>query len=122
MPAYNHDAAWAVTSIASSAIADAATATTLTIDNDGKLVTNVAIEVAYGGVAAEGLVVRILQDVDGSDEDDDSAWAFAMPYAVSATKRKTIQVPGEIAKFKIKLSNDTGAAVTATVKIKQAIV
>ena len=123
MTAYDHDASFTNTSINSSAITDTSTATTAEIDNDNKLVTNVSVTIVYGGTATEGVIVRILQDVDGTNsESDDGAWAIEMPFSVSGTERKVLQVNGEVAKFKVKLTNDSGATVTATVKTKQATV
>lgn len=122
MTAFDHAGSWSATSIASSSISDAAADTTAAIDNDTKLGTNVSVEIAYGGTATEGVNVYLLRDVDGTNYEAvaDGPWGFAMPYATSVTRRRTFWVPGWISKFKVHLTNDSGASVTATVRTQQA--
>jgi len=120
---YDHDAAWSATSINSSAIANAADATTAAISNDGKLGTEVSVEIAYGATVNEGAKVYILRDVDATnyEAEVDGPWGFEMPSAVSATRRRAITVPPSISSFKVLVTNDSGASVTATVRTRQVV-
>jgi len=117
------DASWSTTSIASSSIADAGSASTAAISGDLKAETEVSITITYGAIATEGVKVYILRDVDGTNYEaaTDSPWVIEMPSAVSATKRKTINV-GNLSSFKVHLTNGSGASITATVDYKQSVV
>lgn len=122
---YNWDAAFTTTSISASSITNTSTATTAAINNDGKSTTEVSIQIAYGGTANEGVKVYLLRDTDGTNYEDttDAPWAFMMPYAISVTRRRTFTVSAMmVSNFKIKLTNDSGATVTATVRYRQATV
>lgn len=124
MASFDWDAAWVITSINASAIADAASAVTAAIDNDTKLATRVSVEIAYGATVNEGVKVYVLANIDDTLFEDtvDDPFSFEMPSAVSATRVRAFAVPGTIDQFKIKLTNDSGAQVTATVRTKQAVV
>jgi len=63
-----------------------------------------------------------LADGTNFETESDAPWGFSMPYATSVTRRKVFTVPGSIGSFKILLTNDTGASVTADVDYRQAIV
>lgn len=103
-------------------IADAADHNGGAISNDTKLDTEVAIKVAYGATANEGVKVYILREGDTDYEaEGDDPWGFEMPYSVSTTHRRTITVPAEIARFEVLLTNDSGASVTADVDYRQAV-
>lgn len=117
------DAAWAASSINGSTVANAATATTAAISNDLKLDTEVSVEILYGATVNEGVKVYVLRDVDGTNYEAiaDGAWGFEMAKTVSGTNRRTFTVPAQISNFKIIVSNNTGASVTATVRTRQAI-
>lgn len=120
------DANWTNTSINGSTITNATTSTiTTAISNDVKIVTEVSVTIAYGGTATEGVKVYLLRDVDGTNYEttNDLPWGFQMPFSTSVTRYRTFTVSGSsISKFKILLSNNSGASVTATVKYKQATV
>ena len=126
MAAYNWDAAYATTSINSTAIAASAASTTGTIDNDTKLATEVTVEVAYGAtITGGGVEVEILRDIDGTNFEatGDAPQAFTMPVTASTTHRRAITVPGTISRFQVRLFNPaTNSSVTATVRTKQAVV
>jgi hypothetical protein len=119
----NWDNAWTATSIASSSISNAGSATTsAVISNDGFAATEVAVTVAYGA-ATEGVKVYILRDVDGTYETvNDTPFAFQMPYTTSGTRIKTLLVSGTaVSQFKVKVTNDSGASATVTVSYKQMV-
>lgn len=68
------------------------------------------------------MIAYVLKDVNGTDfeGEDDKPWGVRLEYSASNTRRKTFFVPGdEVSSFKIMLTNDSGASVTATVKTKQ---
>lgn len=117
-----YDSSWTTTSINSSAIADAGTDTTGIISNDTKGGALVSVEIAYGSPASEGVKVYVFGDVDGTNYEAvaDGPWGFQMSNTASTTHRKTFQVFGrDYDDFKVHLTNDTGASVTATVRYKQ---
>lgn len=104
------------------AISDSSDHNAGAISNDGKLATEVAIKIAYGATATEGVVVSILREGDTDYEAaGDSPFSFSMPYTASTTHRRTISVPGDIGRFEVLLSNDSGAEVTADVDYRQAV-
>ncbi|WP_166820526.1 hypothetical protein [Thalassoroseus pseudoceratinae] len=116
------DSSWTATSINASTISDSSSATTAAIDNDDKSGTEVSITVAYDGTASDPVTVYLLKDVDGTnyESEDDKPFGFQMPVAASMTHRRTFFVCGEsVSKFKIKIVNDSGDSVTATVRYKQ---
>ena len=81
-----------------------------------------AILIAYGGTATEGVRVYVFRDVDGTNYEAviDNPWTVMMAYATSVSRRKTFFVPGDqVSRFKIHLTNDAGAQVTATVTYQQ---
>lgn len=114
---------WTTTSINASAVANAGTAITAAISNDLKLGTEVSVEIAYGATASQGVKVYILRDVDGTNYEAvaDGAWGFEMPKTTSTTHRRSFTVSADISRFKIHLTNDSGASVTATVRYQQAV-
>jgi len=86
--------------------------------------TEIAVTIAYGGTANEGARIYVLRDVDGTYEAiADGAWGFMMAYSTSTTYRRSFVVQSITAsKFKIMVSNVTGASITATVSYKQATI
>ena len=123
----NWDASWTTTSINNSTITDGNTATTAAIDNDLKAVTEISVEVTYDNTTAtEGLKVYILRDIDGTDFEAvaDNPTGFQLAVSVSGTHRKTFPIPGDrISKFKVHVTNDSGASVTSTsVRYRQATI
>lgn len=123
MALYDWDSAWATTSINGN-ITNTSTSTTAAISNDLKAATEVSVEIAYGVTASQGVKVQILRDVDGSNYEAsaDAPFEFEMPKTVSTTHRRTFTVPGSVSNFKVSLSNNSGATVTAVVRTRQAIV
>lgn len=118
-------ASWTATDISATSVDDASSASTSAISNDDKIATEVSLEVTYGTTADEGVKIYILRDVDGTDFENpnDNPWGFQMPYTTSTTHRRTFNVPAErTSKFKVHISNDSGAAVTATIRYKQATI
>ncbi len=122
----NWETNWTTTSISSSSISNSSTATTSSaIDNDNKACTEVSVSIAYGGTATEGCKVYLLRDIDNTNFEttSDLPWGFQMPFATSVTRVRTFTVNGSmISKFKILVSNASGATVTATVRYKQATI
>lgn len=99
------------------------TATTAAISNDNKSETEVSVTIAYGGTADEGVKVYILRDVDGTNYEAvaDGPWGFMLPYTISTTHRRSFTVAGDrVSSFKVHVTNDSGATVTATVRYRQA--
>lgn len=122
----NWESSWTNTSINASTVTDGSSATTSSaISNDTKSATEVSITVAYGATANEGIVVTVLRDVDGTNFEAvaDLPWGMAMPFDISTTFRRTFTISAEkVSSFKVRVSNDSGASVTVSVKYKQAIV
>lgn len=123
MSAYDWDDAWSITSIEADTIANGATLTTAAISNDGKLMTEISVDIIYHASSTKGVVVYALRDSDGTDEAvADTPFSFVMPFAAGATKQKVFSIPPSYSKFKIHLTNDGGQTITADVNFKQAVV
>lgn len=118
----NWAAAWSNTSINGGSISDASNATTAAISNDEVGGTEVSVRVTYGGTATEGIKVYVLRDLDGTNYEtvNDNPWGIELPYAVSGSRSRVFTIPSQLASnFKIHVTNDSGAAVTCTVKTRQ---
>lgn len=123
MAAYDWDASWTVTSIEADTITDTNSLTTAAISNDGKLMTEVSVEIIYPVSTTEGVVVYVLRDSEGTDEAViDAPFSFVMPHTASTTHQKVFSVPPSYSSFKIHLVNDSGQTITADVNFKQAVV
>jgi hypothetical protein len=119
----NWDTAWTTSSINGSAVSNAGSANTAAIDNDGKWATEVSVQVAYGATASQGLRVFVDRDIDGTNYETGGSkpWGFEMPKAVSTTFYRTFTVQAsEVSKFRVRVTNDSGASVTVTVRTRQA--
>ena len=119
----NYPASWTNSSINGSTITDGSNATTAAIDNDNITGTEISVTVVYDATTAdEGVKVYVLRDVDGTNYEAvvDGPWSFMMPYTINTTHRRTFTVLGNnTSKFKVEVTNDSGASVTATVRYKQ---
>lgn len=121
----NWDTSWTNSSINGSTVTDGSSATTAAISNDGKSATEVSITVVYGGTANEGIVAYVLRDTNGTNYESvaDLPWGIALPADISTTFRRTFTVTADrVSNFKVHVTNDSGASVTATVKYRQAVV
>ena len=113
---------WTATSIDADVIANAGDLTSDAISNDSKLDTEVAVQIAYGATASQGVKVYVLREgASAYEAEADNPWGFAMPYTVSTTHRRTFTVPASVGRFKILLTNDSGASVTADVDYRQSV-
>ena len=86
--------------------------------HDGNWGTELAVEIAYGATADQGVKVHVLRAVDDAAYESaaDAPFSFEMPATISTTHRRTFFVDGlRIGQFKLHLTNDSGAQVTATV-------
>lgn len=113
--------AWAVDpALSAQAIATGAQAAGTAVSNDGKLDTEVSIEVQYGATYAADVVLYLLRDVDGTNyEGQETAQGYAVPGAASTTRRRTVTVPASVGRFKPFVDNPSGASVTVTVRTRQ---
>jgi len=105
------------------AVANGGSHTSGAVSNDGKLATKVGVSVAYGGTASEGVEVRLLGLIDGTnyEAEGDAPWGFTMPFSTSTTHRRTFVVPAWVEDdFKILVTNDSGASITLDVDYDQA--
>lgn len=117
------------TSLANAAsITDTNANTSAAVSHDGKLGTEVAIEVLYSATFDEGVKVYICrEDGDGDYEvpaDNggyDSPWGFEVPGAASQTGRKIFTVPPTIPRFKVVAVNNSGGTVTYSADYRQAV-
>lgn len=121
------DSTFTATSIAASTVTNTSSATTAAIDNSSHAGTEVSVTVAYGGTATQGLVVNVLRMVDDTPTFEsattDACFGFSIPYSTSTTFHRVFSVSSDrISKFKVFVSNNTGASVTVTVKYKQYVV
>jgi hypothetical protein len=114
------DTSWTVDGTLGATIATGATDTGDAITLDGKSSVQVAVECAYGGTATQGLKVFILGDYDGTNyQVAASVPSVEVAYATSSTRTLIIPVSGfEMSKFKVHLTNDSGATVTTEVRYR----
>lgn len=117
------DAQFTLTSINASTIANNANLKTQTISSTNKEVTEVCIEVAYGGVATSGARVYIVRNVKGSDEvETDNPYGFELPFSVNKTYRRNVTIDAlDMAEFKVLIVNASGGSITSTVSYRQAV-
>jgi len=90
-------------------------------DLEGYLGILFQIWCSYGSGATKGVEVKVLQSPGLStayDTSDSAVLAFEMPYLAGATRIMTIPIllPGVGPKIQLDVSNDTGDAVSVTVK------
>lgn len=114
---------WTATSIAASTVTNGSTATTAAISQAAKTATEIAITIVYGGTATAGAIIYLLRDVDGTNYEAvaDVPYGFTMPYSASTTYRRAFAVQGtDASRFKVMVSNPSGASITATVSYQQA--
>jgi hypothetical protein len=119
----NWESSWTTTTINSSAIANAANAVTAAISMDAQWAIEISVTIVYGSPANQGVRVYVERDVDGTNFESvsDNARGFEMPRATSATRRRTFTLSAqELANFRVRLTNDSGASVTATVRYRYA--
>lgn len=117
----NWESSWTTTSISSSAIANAANAVTAAISLDGQWAVEISVTIVYGSPANQGVRVYVERDVDGTNFESvsDNPRGFEMPRGTSATRRRTFTLSAqELASFRVRLTNDSGASVTATVRYR----
>ena len=84
---------------------------------DGLYCVQVAVQCTYGGTATQGLKIFVLADYDGTNYQltTDNVYSIAMVYATSAAKTCVFTIyASDFSRFKIKLTNDAGADITAT--------
>ncbi len=128
---YQWDAAWttlqnAVTLTQGGTVEDLSAA----VSNDGKAACVVSVDADYGNYAkaTAGLKVFVLNDVNGTDYEDDAdgAWGMELNYTQAGTNRLTFAVPADVfASFKILLQwgNSTASStVTVTTSYWQATI
>lgn len=116
---------YSATSIAASSITNTNTATTAAINLDNLSACEVAVTIAYGNPADEGIKVYVLRECESGvwEEVASNPWGFMMPYGTSVTRRRSFSVAASmVSNFKIHLTNNSGATVTATVSYKTATI
>ena len=95
-----------------------------TVDNAGKIATELSIAVTYHASATAGAQVQIERDLDGTNfEGENSApWVVPIPFAADTTRERVITIPGDqVGKFQVRVVNlDADQALTVTTRTKQA--
>lgn len=93
------------------------------VSNDGKLDTEVSVEVAYGATYTGDVVLYFARETGGASnggyEDTTTAAGYAIPGAASTVRSRTFTVPASIARFRPHVDNPSGADVTVTVRTRQ---
>jgi len=107
------------TTIAADAIADAANLVSDEITNEVK--SGIMVKIVYGNPATEGAKVYLLPEIsDGVFAAIADGNPIAeMEAAVGATRNAWFAIPPEMRKFKVGISNDSGASITATVNYQR---
>jgi len=122
---YLHDAGWSSTAVNASSVATAASATTGTISNDGRVGTEVSVECAFGaGTISGDCIAYVLRDVDGTNLEaaTDRPYGLAVPVpTASTTRRMVFDVPGWISAFRVHVANASGVTCTLTVRTRQSV-
>lgn len=106
------------TALNGTSITNGSTNQTDEIQLDGVSTLEVGVECVYGNPANNGLKIYVLKLVKTGTYEavTDDPIGLEMPYAVSATRRRTFAIDGRMASnIKILAKNDTGATVTVTV-------
>lgn len=116
---------WSLLGTRDQTIAAASYAVFGTIDNDGKVATEVAIDITYASGATLGANVQIERDIDGTNFESASSlpWTVPLPFAANTTKR-VITVPTMVNQFRVRvvnLSPATHALTNATVRYRQCV-
>ncbi|OGT57692.1 MAG: hypothetical protein A3E01_02840 [Gammaproteobacteria bacterium RIFCSPHIGHO2_12_FULL_63_22] len=111
------------TSIAASSIANTATDTTGEISGDAASI-EFGFQIVYGGTATQGVKAYLLHHSGTAYQDvSDNPPAIELPYSVSGTHDFSWTVTGLAAgKYKVHLTNNSGATVTATVNYRTSTV
>lgn len=97
------------------------------IDNDGKVATEVAIDLTYAASSTLGANVQIERDLDGTNFEGASSlpWTIPMPFAANSTRERVVTVPADyIGKFRVRvvnLSPATYALTNVTVRYRQCV-
>jgi hypothetical protein len=113
------------TLVSAQAITTGNTFTSDEVDNTAALGTEIKIKIAYGNPASVGVKVHLLRCFEEGGEPpvyeaiEDNNFVREMAYGTSATKYYVFTVPQTVSKFKIGLSNASGATVTADIMYKQ---
>jgi len=116
---------WAALGSTNQTISAASSAVFGTVDNAGKIATEVSVQLTHNASAVKGASLQIERDIDGANFEGESSapWTTPLPFAAGATRERAISVPADmIGKFRVRLVNlDTGQAITAcTVRTRQA--
>ena len=118
---------WVVLGTEDQTIAAAADAVFGAIDNDGKVATEVAIDLTYAASSTLGANVQIERGIDGTNFESASSfpWTIPMPFAANTTKERVITIPADmIGKFRVRvvnLSTATYALSNVTVRYRQCV-
>ena len=118
---------WSLLGAEDQTIAAAADAVFGTIDNDGKVATEVAIDLTYASGATLGANVQIERDIDGTNFESASSLPYTvpMPFLANVTRERVITVPADmIGKFRVRvvnLSTATHALTNVTVRYRQCV-
>ena len=98
-----------------------------TIDNDGKVATEVAIDLTYAASSTLGANVQIERDLDGTNFEAEGSlpWTIPMPFVANTTKERVITIPADmVGKFRVRvvnLSTATYALTNVTVRYRQCV-
>lgn len=119
--------AWSLLGTEDQTIAAASDAVFGTIDNDGKVATEVAIDLTYAASSVLGANVQIERDIDGTNFEGASSlpWTVPMPFLANVTRERVITIPADmIGKFRVRvvnLSTATYALTNVTVRYRQCV-
>lgn len=93
---------------------------------DGKVAAELSVKAVYAaGSPTQGLKVHILRDTDGTnyEAEADLPFSFSLPYSGGGTHPRTFSLDAaRVSAFKVLLTNDSGVTVTATTKIRYAVI
>ena len=119
--------AWTLLGTEDLTIAAASDAVFGTIDNDGKVATEVAIDLTYASGATLGASVQIERDIDGTNFESASSLPYTvpMPFLANVTRERVITIPADYCgKFRVRvvnLSTATLALTNVTVRYRQCV-
>lgn len=116
---------WATLGSASQTIAAATSTVFGSVDNAGKIASEVSVQLTYHASASKGATLQVERDIDGTsfEAENSAPWTIPVAFTAGTTRERAITIPADlVGKFRIRVVNlDTGQAISAcTVRTRQA--
>ena len=118
---YKHDTTWTLLGTAATSVANGTGVNFGEISNAGKVNTEISVSVTYGAGSVSANLV-ILPDIDGTNYVNPlgAVRNLPIPAFASGTREVVYDVGGDTSKFRVRIENNGAAALTATIRYRQA--